>query len=30
VKIVTIDSETFIRTKADGIKADNLDELPEF
>lgn len=30
VKIVTIDNQKFIRTKSDGIKADNLDNLPTF
>jgi len=30
VKIVTIDDEKFIRTKNDGIKKDNLDNLPTF
>ncbi len=30
VKVVMIDSEKFIKTKADGIKKDNLDNLPTF
>jgi hypothetical protein len=30
VKIVIIDNQKFIRTKSDGIKADNLDNLPTF
>jgi hypothetical protein len=30
VKIVEIDNQKFIRTKADGTKADNLDNLPAF
>jgi hypothetical protein len=30
VKIVVIDNQKFIRTKADGTKADNLDNLPTF
>lgn len=30
VKIVTVDGEKFIKTKADGIKKDNLDNLPTF
>jgi len=30
VKIVVIDNQKYIRTKADGTKADNLDNLPTF
>lgn len=30
VKIVVIDNQKYIRTKNDGIKADNLDNLPTF
>jgi hypothetical protein len=30
VKIVTIEGAKFIKTKADGIKKDNLDNLPTF
>jgi hypothetical protein len=30
VKIVEIDDQKFIRTKADGTKSDNLDNLPTF
>ncbi len=30
VKIVEIDNQKFICTKADGTKADNLDNLPTF
>lgn len=30
VKIIEIDGEPFIRTTPDKVKADNLDELPEF
>ena len=30
VKIVTIESTKYIKTKADGIKKDNLDNLPTF
>ncbi len=30
VKVVTIDGEKFIKTKADGVKKDNLDNLPAF
>ncbi len=30
VKIVVIDNEKYIRTKNDGIKKDNLDNLPAF
>lgn len=30
VKIVTIEGTKFIKTKADGIKKDNLDNLPTF
>jgi hypothetical protein len=30
VKTVVIDDQTFIRTKADGTKSDNLDNLPTF
>jgi hypothetical protein len=30
VKVVTIDGEKFIKTKADGVKKDNLDNLPDF
>lgn len=30
VKIYEYDSEKFIKTKADGIKKDNLDDLPTF
>jgi hypothetical protein len=30
VKVVVIDNQKYIRTKADGTKADNLDNLPTF
>jgi hypothetical protein len=30
VKIVTIEGTKYIKTKADGIKKDNLDNLPTF
>ncbi len=30
VKVVTIDYEKFMKTQADGIKKDNLDNLPTF
>jgi hypothetical protein len=30
VKVVTIDGERFIKTKADKVKKDNLDNLPTF
>ena len=30
VKIYTYDGEKFIKTKADGVKKDNLDNLPTF
>jgi hypothetical protein len=30
VKVVTIDGEKFIKTKSDGSKLDNLDNLPTF
>ncbi len=30
VKIVTIEGTEYIKTKADGIKKDNLDNLPTF
>jgi uncharacterized protein DUF3892 len=30
VRIVTIEGTKFIKTKADGIKKDNLDNLPSF
>ena len=30
VTIITIDGEEFIKTKADRLKKDNLDNLPEF
>jgi Protein of unknown function (DUF3892) len=30
VKVVTIEATKYIKTKADGIKKDNLDNLPTF
>jgi hypothetical protein len=30
VKVVVVDSQKFLKTKADGIKQDNLDYLPTF
>jgi Protein of unknown function (DUF3892) len=30
VKIVVVDQQKYLRTKADSIKADNLDRLPTF
>ncbi len=30
VKVVTMDGQKFIKTKADGVKKDNLDNLPDF